>query len=177
MAAEAGQGPSSTQQRAADGRALGTEWHCCGLLAIVSQPAAQHCSTLRAGSSGTVNPQEEWHAPARPQPPEETAYTVGPERHSGRSPRKCSGRLPGTRDHGGSDAKAKEGLHTQAETPYPGTAPGILCPTSSTATHPSSTVPPQVTPCPCTRTISTRIQPIHQLLPQQQQICLQWRLY
>ena len=40
------------------------------------------------------------------------------------------------RDYNEPDAKAKEGFHPQVETPCPGTAPGILYPTSSTILTP-----------------------------------------
>ena len=62
--------------------------------------------------------------------------TDGPERHSRTGPHGHRGRLPETRDCGEPDVKAKEGLHPQVETLCPGTAPGILCPTSSTILTP-----------------------------------------
>ena len=78
-----------------------------------SLSATKHCSTSRPHKTHDQRhsqPPNSQHAPARPQPPEETAYTVGPERHSGRNPRRRRGCLPEARDNGGPDGKAKDSL-------------------------------------------------------------------
>ena len=110
-----------------------------------SLSATKHCSTSRPHKTHDQRhsqPPNSQHAPARPRPPkEETAYTVGPARHSGRNPRRRRGRLPEARDHGGSDGKARENPHSQVGPPTRAQhlASCARLPAPPQYSHPSST--------------------------------------